>query len=338
MALTNETRSRSAEAPEPAPASVDVSVVVVTWNSAPWIARCLEAIEAGCAGLTWEAIVHDNASRDETAAIAEALLGAGRGGVVRSDQNDGFAGGVNRAVTRARGRHVLLLNPDCELAPGCVETLVRRLAAHDGAVAAAPLLLGEDGRPQREFQLRRFPTLRTFASELLLTERLFGNDPEIDRYRCRDLDVGVEQPVEQPAGAALLLRREIFDLLGPLDERFAPAWFEDVDYCRRIAEAGREILFVPSARATHHGGASLVEMESGQFVEIWYRNLWHYAEKWLTGDECERLRWLIMAGIGMRAAAVIAGLSADAGRRPMLAAYGRVIRSAWMRWNDASRS
>lgn len=338
MALTNETELRTAEAPNPGPAPVDVSVVVVTWNSAPWIARCLDAIEAGCAGLSWEVIVHDNASRDETAAIAEALLGVGRGTVVRSDRNDGFAGGVNRAVARARGRHVLLLNPDCELAPGCVETLVRRLAARDGAVAAAPLLLDEDGRPQREFQLRRFPTLRTFASELFLTERLFGSDSEIDRYRCRDLDVGVEQPVEQPAGAALLLRREIFDLLGPLDERFAPAWFEDVDYCKRIAEAGREILFVPSARATHHGGASLVEMQSGEFVEIWYRNLWRYAEKWLTSDERERLRWFIIAGMGMRAAAVIAGLSADAGRRHTLAAYGRVIRSAWMRWNDASRS
>ncbi|MGK2857591.1 MAG: glycosyltransferase family 2 protein [Thermoanaerobaculia bacterium] len=338
MALTHSIDSGTIAAPGATQATLDVSVVVVTWNSGPWIARCIAALDAACAGLTWEAIVHDNASRDATAAIAAGLLGPGRGQVVRSAQNDGFAGGVNRAVALARGSHVLLLNPDCELEPGCVATLVERLRAHGNAVAAAPLLLGEDGRPQREFQLRRFPTLRTFAAELFLTERLFGSDREIDRYRCRDLDVAVEQMVEQPAGAALLLRREAFAALGPLDERFAPAWFEDVDFCKRIAEAGREILFVPSARATHHGGASLVEMETGAFVEIWYRNLWRYAEKWLTRDERERLRWYIIAGIGMRAGAVLAGHSAGGARRGTLAAYGRVIRSAWMRWNDASRS
>ncbi len=338
MALTNQIESNAPEVPGSTSAPLDVSVVVVTWNSATWIARCLEALDAACAGLSWEVLVHDNASRDETVAIAAPLVGQARGAIIRSARNDGFAGGVNRAVARARGRHVMLLNPDCELAPDCIATLIRRLEARAGAVAAAPLLLGEDGLPQREFQLRRFPTLRTFAAELFLTERVFGSDREIDRYRCRDLDLDAEQTVEQPAGAALLLRRELLDTVGPLDERFAPAWFEDVDYCRRIASAGGHILFVPSARATHHGGASLVEMATGEFVEIWYRNLWRYAEKWLPSKERERLRWFIVAGIGLRAVAVIAGLSAAGERRGMLAAYGRVIRSAWTRWNDASRS
>jgi len=137
---------------------VDVSVVVVAWNSAGWIGRCLASIGAGCGALTREVIVHDNASRDETAAIALAALGAERGEVIRSATNDGFAGGVNRAVARARGRFVLLLNPDCELRPGCVETLVGRLEASPKAAGAAPLLVGDDGKPQSEFQ-RLLPPL-----------------------------------------------------------------------------------------------------------------------------------------------------------------------------------
>jgi len=317
---------------------VDVSVVVVAWNSAGWIGRCLASIGAGCGALTREVIVHDNASRDETAAIALAALGAERGEVIRSATNDGFAGGVNRAVARARGRFVLLLNPDCELRPGCVETLVGRLEASPKAAGAAPLLVGDDGKPQSEFQLRRLPTLRSFVAELLLVERFAGSSREIDRYRCRDLDLAIEQPVEQPAGAALLLRREIMESIGPLDERFAPAWFEDVDYCKRIAATGAEIVFVPSACAVHHGGASLDAMEPGEFLGIWYRNLWRYAEKWMSADDLELLRLAVIAGAAMRCAAVAAGLGPRDGRPGLLAAYAGVVRSASTRWQNESRS
>jgi GT2 family glycosyltransferase len=316
----------------------DVSVVVVAWNSADWIGRCIASVAAGCGALERELIVHDNASRDGTPELARAALGGDRGEVIASPSNDGFAGGVNRAVARARGRYVMLLNPDCELEAGSVETLVARLESRPEAAGAAPLLVGDDGTPQREFQLRRFPTLRSFASELLMFERLLGNDPAIDRHRCRDLDITREQAVEQPAGAALLVRRELFASVGPLDERFAPAWFEDVDFCRRVAEAGLELLLVPAARVVHHGGASLEAMAPGEFVAIWYRNLWRYAEKWLTADERELLRLCMIAGGAMRVAAVAAGLGPETGRRGMLAAYAGVVRSAWSRWQNESRS
>ena len=79
-------------------------------------------------------------------------------------------------------------------------------------------------------------------------------------------------------------------------------------------------------------------MERGEFVEIWYRNLWRYAEKWLTRDECDQLRWLIIAGVGMRAVAVLLGVAGEGERRGTIAAYVRVMRAAWTRWNDASRS
>jgi len=317
---------------------VEAGAGAVGGNGAGWIGRCLASIAAGCGALTREVIVHDNASRDESAAIARAALGADRGEVVRSATNDGFAGGVNRAVALARGRFVLLLNPDCELQPGCVETLIERLEANPKAAGAAPLLVGDDGQPQSEFQLRRFPTLRSFVSELLMVERLTGGSSEIDRYRCRDLDWAIEQPVEQPAGAAMLLRRGIMDSLGPLDERFAPAWFEDVDYCKRIAASGAELLFVPSARALHHGGASLDAMEPGEFLGIWYRNLWRYAEKWLTADERELLRLSVIAGAMMRCVAVALGLGPGDGRPGLLAAYAGVVRSACTRWQNESRS
>lgn len=317
---------------------VDVTIVIVTWNSADWIGRCIASIGVGCGALTREIIVHDNASSDGTAGIARAALGQERGEVVHSATNDGFAGGVNRAVARARGRFVLLLNPDCELQARCVEALVARLVENPKAAAAAPLLIGDEGEPQREFQLRRFPTLRSFVSELLMLERFLRRRAEIDRYRCRDLDLSIEQPVEQPAGAALILRRETIASVGLLDERFAPAWFEDVDYCKRIAATGAEILFVPSARTVHHGGSSLDAMAPGEFIGVWYRNLWRYAEKWLTADEREVLRLAMMAGAAMRFVAVATGLGPRGARPGLLASYAGVVRSACTRWQNESQS
>jgi hypothetical protein len=242
-------------------------------------------------------------------------------------------------VARARGRFVLLLNPDCEMSPGAVRRLIGRLEAQPAVGAVAPLLLAEDGSPQREFQLRRFPTLRSLAAELLLSERLLGRSVDLDRYRYRDLDISKEQPVEQPAGAALIVRREVIDDVGPLDERFAPAWFEDVDYCRRIWQSGHAIHLVPEAKVIHHGGASLEHMEHGKFISIWYANLNRYARKWLEPREVELLRWCVILGMLLRAAAVSIGVRHfSEGRFEAVKGYLRVIRAAWSRWDENSQS
>ena len=141
---------------------LDLSIAIVTWNSERWIDRCLQSIAAACGGLSYEVIVYDNASSDETlAAIAETVADLE---VIKGAANDGFAAGVNRVATRANGRYFFLLNPDCELGPRALETLVEFLDATPVVAAAAPLLSDEAGDSQREFQLRRLPTLATLVS------------------------------------------------------------------------------------------------------------------------------------------------------------------------------
>ena len=97
------------------------------------------------------------------------------------------------------------------------------------------MLIDESGHSQRHFQLRRLPTLRSLASEVLLLDKLFPKNPTTAHHRYRDLDLTEPRVIEQPAAAALLLRREVMEDVGAFDESFAPAWFEDVDYCRRLA-------------------------------------------------------------------------------------------------------
>jgi GT2 family glycosyltransferase len=309
-----------------------LSIVIVTWNSERWIDRCLESIPAACEGISHEVIVYDNASEDATMRHLE----TSEARIIESQNNAGFAAGVNRAIDHSAGRFVLLLNPDCELSPRCVTELVRYLDSHPEAAAAAPLLANERGDSQREFQLRRFPTLLSLSTEILLIDEFFPANSHIAHYRYRDLDITRPQPVEQPAAAALLVRRETYDEVGPLDERFAPAWFEDVDYCRRIAEAGRSIWIVPTAHARHFGGASLEHVPFARFVDVWYRNMFLYARKWLSPAQSEALRWVIIIGMMLRCIAALAGFAhPEQGRLAAFRAYAAVLGKAFDRWGDS---
>lgn len=322
-------------APHPA-AAVDLSILIVTWNSERWIGRCLRAIPAACEGLSYEVIVHDNASSDDTVGV---VRGAPKTSIIAAPVNAGFAAATNRAAAESRGPFLFFLNPDCELAPRSISLLVDFLREHPNAAVAAPLLADERGSSQREFQLRRFPTLWSFAAEILAIEKLLPSNSITAKYRCRDLDLTRPQPVEQPAAAAMMLRRDAFDAVGPLDERFWPAWFEDVDYCRRLAAAGREIWVVPAAQARHAGGASLQSVPFARFVDLWYANLWRYARKWFGRGEVEALRWIIIAGMILRLPAAAAGVAhPEAGRWNAMRAYAAVLRRAFDRWDDSSPS
>jgi N-acetylglucosaminyl-diphospho-decaprenol L-rhamnosyltransferase len=313
---------------------LDLSILIVTWNSERWIDRCLRSIPAACEGLEYEVLVHDNASKDAT------VTHLGDVQVLRSAFNAGFAAGTNLAFAASRGRYVFLLNPDCELAPRALATLFEFMEKHAHASAAAPLLIDESGDSQREFQLRRLPSLATLTAEVLLLDKLFPKNSTTARYRYRDLDLTEPRRIEQPAAAALLIRREVVDEIGPLDEQFSPAWFEDVDYCRRLAEQKKEIWVVPAAQARHFGGASLEHIRFAGFVDVWYRNMWRYARKWLRPAHSEALRWVIIVGMLLRCAAGLAGLKPrGVNRWDAFRAYANVLRKAFDRWSaDSSPS
>lgn len=331
MEATRLIENEVAPALSPAP---EISIVIVTWNSARWISRCLQSIPAACEGMAYETILYDNSSADGTLQLVSDGVR-----VIASQVNDGFARAINRAMDAVRGPYVFLLNPDCQLAPRCLTLLVDFLHTHPAVAAAAPLLSDERGNSQREFQLRRFPTLMTFITEVLAIDKLWPSNPVTASYRYRDLDLSRPQLVDQPAAAALLVRRDVFDAVGPLDEQFSPAWFEDVDYCHRLAEAGKEIWVVPAARARHFGGASLEHVPFGRFIDLWYRNMWRYARKWLTPKQAELLRWTIVLGMALRLLPAALGIAhREVGRWTALKAYSGVLRKAFERWADSSVS
>ncbi|HEX2832998.1 MAG TPA: glycosyltransferase family 2 protein [Thermoanaerobaculia bacterium] len=310
-------------------AALDLSILIVTWNSERWIDRCLRSIPAACEGLRYEVLVHDNASDDATLTLVSNAR------VVRSPVNAGFGAGTNRVFAQSTGRYVFLLNPDCELAPKALTLLFEFMESHPQIAAAAPLLMDDGGNVQREFQLRRLPTLRSLAAEVLLLDKLFPKNAVTARHRYRELDLTEPRRIEQPAAAALLLRRSVIDEVGMFDEQFAPAWFEDVDFCRRLAEAKQDVWVVPAARVRHFGGASLEHIRFAGFVDVWYRNMWRYARKWMRPAQAESLRLMIILGMLLRCAAHFAGLHPRGiPRREAFRAYAHVMKRAFDRWEE----
>jgi N-acetylglucosaminyl-diphospho-decaprenol L-rhamnosyltransferase len=244
-------------------------VVVVTYNSADVIESCLDS----CANLT--VIVVDNASSDGTADVVRRRPAVK---LIANTKNRGFAGGVNQGVAALHTKLILLLNPDVEL-----ETSIALLAeacSREGVGLAGGRLVDADfGEAQSGFTLRRFPTPWTLVFEVLGVNRLWPPNPLNRRYRCRDLDLEKPAEVDQPPGAFLMFRREVWQRLGGFDTQFHPVWFEDVDFEKRARDLGLKILYVPQVTARHRGGHSIAGLDWGCRQLYWYASLLKYASK-----------------------------------------------------------
>jgi GT2 family glycosyltransferase len=295
------------------------SAIIVAYNSAGQIGACLQALRQEPA---WQRIVVDNASQDDTVALARKADPAA--GLIENPENVGFAAAANQAARLASGRILLFLNPDSVAQPGALEALAGALRQPSvGAVGGA---LSSCGEVDRGFCVRRFPTTLSMAAEILLLNRLWTSNPVNRRYRCLDLDYAVPQEVDQPAGACLAVRREAWAGIGGFDESFFPVWFEDVDFCRRL-RAHWKILYCPGARFFHSGGHSVNRLSLADRQLFWYRNLLRYWRKHKSRASIAALRAAIALGMGLRSFAALVGTGPEnAPRAEAIRAYARVFR------------
>ncbi|MEM7048684.1 MAG: glycosyltransferase [Acidobacteriota bacterium] len=244
------------------PPDPQLSAIVVHWRGEDHL-RALWA--AWPDDPRFELVVVDNGSDGSLADLA-AELGAGW---VSPGRNLGFSGGVNAGARVARAPLLLILNPDIVPRPGALERLLEGFVADPAVAGLAPRLIGPDGARQTAWQLRPLPR----SADLLLQACLVpvGGGP--------DEEPAGGSVVEQPAAAAQAVRRAVFDRLGGFDEAFYPAWFEDVDFARRLATAGERLRYHPAAEFRHHLGATVEGLGLGPFLWIYYRNLLRYGRK-----------------------------------------------------------
>lgn len=236
-----------------------IAVIVVTFDSAEVLRDCLTALPDACAGAAWHLVVVDNASHDDSTALARSVVP--RATIVQAGANKGYAAGINAGV-RTCGDDVeafMILNPDVRLAPTAVARLndeLRRL----GAGVGVPRL--RDGAGRLSLTLRREPTVVRALGEALLGGRRAGRVPWLGEVVTDPRGYEADCWVDWASGAAMLVSRACFDLVGPWDESYF-LYSEETDFCLRARDLGFRTRFVSTADGVHLGG------QSGTSPELW---------------------------------------------------------------------
>jgi hypothetical protein len=263
---------------------MQLSIIIVSWNTQALLRACLTKLSGELSGIESEVFVIDNNSADGSAAMVRDEFPWAK--LTANDSNRGFAAANNQALKVTTGKYILLLNPDTEVYPESLSTLMRFLDEHPKVGVVAPQLLNTDGSIQDS--CRQFPTFLGMSYELLGLSRLFPGVVRFREYKMLDFHHDVESAVDQPEGACLMLRREVIDQVGILDEGYFML-FEEVDWCYRIKKAGWEIWFTPTAKVLHHYGQSIKQVKTKMILSS-HRGLYRFWHKHYRGG-----RWYLDA-------------------------------------------
>ena len=309
--------------------NLDLSIIIVSWNVRELLRRCLESIQTSLArsNVSYETLVIDNASHDDTPAMLRADFPAVR--VIETGANLGFAGGVNVGLQQAQGEWVLVLNPDTEMVDDALSVLLDFARSQENAVGVAPQLRYADGSIQSS--RRRFPTIGTYFWESTVLERWFPQNRWAQRYRLMDRSDDEIQHVDWAVGAALLVRRRAIEQAGMLDTAF---WMysEELEWQQRLAQYGT-IWYDPNAVIIHHEGKSSEQMPARKHITFQQSKL-KYAARTHGAFVATLLHFFLLATYGyewlVEAAKWLLGHKREL-RRERMAVYGQVLKGLGVR-------
>jgi N-acetylglucosaminyl-diphospho-decaprenol L-rhamnosyltransferase len=313
----------------------DLTAIVVSWNVCDLLRRCLhslvESAEATSSGqgrsLDLEIVVIDNHSADGSPDMVRAEFPQVQ--LIANDDNRGFTAANNQGLAAGRGRFFLLLNPDTEVVGDALGTMVRYMEAQPQIGILGPRLLYPDGslQPSR----RRFPTFATALVESTVVQEWWQDNRILRHYYMADvpaMEGDQVQEVDWLVGACLLVRREAYEQVGGLDEGFF-MYSEELDWCRRIKEAGWQIVYFPGATVIHHEGKSSEQVAPARHIHFQSSKV-RYFRKHHGPLQAELLRWFLLTTYVYQW--LREGLKWLLGhkralRAERLGAYGQVLRS-----------
>ena len=246
----------------------DLSIIIVNWNTRGPLLNCLASIFQHAGGLTFEAIVVDNGSRDGSVEAVKERYPRVR--IIPNFSNLGFARANNQAITSSSGRYCLLLNSDAELTAGALEGMVAFMEKNPRAGIAVAKLLNKDGSMQNSFD--NIPTLSTELLNKSLLRTIFPG-----KYPSKKSPIQTPLEVESVIGASMLIRREALDEVGLLDEDYF-LFLEETDLCFRLHKAGWKVFYLPQVQVYHLQGESKAIDPGRAWIE-YYRSLYIFFRK-----------------------------------------------------------
>lgn len=245
---------------------MDLSVVIVSFNVQALLAECLASLYTSLADspLAHEVWVIDNVSDDGSVEMVQREFPQAH--LIVNQENRGFAAASNQGLARSQGRYILLLNPDTRVLDNAVGELVAFLEENPRAgMAGARLLYGDGSFQHSAF---RFPGLAQLFLDFFPLHHRLLNSRLNGRYPRRLYECGKPFPVDHPLGAAMMVRREVVEQVGPMDERFF-MYCEEVDWAMRIRACRWEVYCVPEAEIVHHAGQSTKQFRDEMFIALW---------------------------------------------------------------------
>ncbi|MBD2864814.1 glycosyltransferase family 2 protein [Paenibacillus oceani] len=281
---------------------MDVSIIIVNYNTKQLTSNCINSlIHSKCTDPTYEIILVDNASYDGS--VEEITSKYPEVKVIKNTENFGFAKANNQGIAIASGKYILLLNSDTIVEPGTLGTIISFMDENPKIGASGCKVVLPDGSLDKACR-RGFPTPLTTFYYVSGLSKLFPKSPHFNAYHMEYLSEDDSYPVDCLVGAFMMVRREVIDQVGMLDERFF-MYFEDTDWCYRIQQAGWINYYYPMTQITHfkrgssRGRPFRITYEFHRAMKMFYDK--HYRKQypfWVT--------LLMYAGITVKFGATVA--------------------------------
>jgi GT2 family glycosyltransferase len=274
---------------------IDISVVVVSYNVKPYLEQALLSIHKALQGYRSEVFVVDNASGDGSPAMVRSKFPGVR--LILNDMNAGFAKANNQALQRVRGRTVCLINPDTLVREDTFRICIEYLRNRPDAGMVGCKILNPDGSLQLACR-RSFPTPWIAFTKISGLSALFPGSRLFGRYNLTYLNPDVICEVEAVSGSFMIVRREVLEDVGPLDESFF-LYGEDLDWCYRIHQKGWKIFYLPATQIIHYKGRSAREA-TFDTLRVFYDAMHLFVKKHFRRGWSFIPMWFLRAGIWIR--------------------------------------
>ncbi len=231
---------------------IDLSIIIVSYNTKKLLEDCLKSVYQNTHSISYEIIVVDNSSQDGTVEMVENSFPYIK--LIKNKTNVGFVKANNQGIRISNGKYILLLNPDTLVLDPALDKMVEFMNMHDD-VGISGCRLYWDKKKTLQRTCSTFPTLKTAIFEYTILKFLFPNNSILKKHWMEEWKRDTICEVDTVSGACMIIRHELLNEVGLLDEKIF-MYFEEVDLCYRAKQNDWKVYFTPTAEIIHYSGQS----------------------------------------------------------------------------------